>query len=112
MHNYRAILLLCQILYLSLTYFCYRTIIKSPCITFFKLLSLIIFGLALVAGYYALQLFISQSSLAGYTLAALLIIIGAALLITAHDLFRCRQWKDVGKALGNFAAMVCGYSTK
>ena len=42
----------------------------------------------------------------------LLIIIGAALLITAHDLFRCRQWKDVGKALGNFAAMVCSYSTK
>lgn len=79
----------------------------------FKLLSLIIFGLALAAGYYALQLFISQSSLAGYTLAMLLIIIGAALLITAHDLFRCRQWKDVGKALGNFAAMVCGgYSTK
>lgn len=79
----------------------------------FKLLSLIIFGLALAAGYYALQLFISQSSLAGYTLAALLIIIGAALLITAHDLFWCRQWKDVGKALGNFAAMVCGgYSTK
>lgn len=78
----------------------------------FKLLSLIIFGLALAAGYYALQLFISQSSLAGYTLAALLIIIGAALLITAHDLFQCRQWKDVGKALGNFAAMVCGYSTK
>lgn len=78
----------------------------------FKLLSLIIFGLALAAGYYALQLFISQSSLAGYTLAMLLIIIGAALLITAHDLFRCRQWKDVGKALGNFAAMICGYSTK
>jgi hypothetical protein len=78
----------------------------------FKLLSLIIFGLALAAGYYALQLFINQSSLAGYTLAMLLIIIGAALLITAHDLFRCRQWKDVGKALGNFAAMVCGYSTK
>ena len=50
----------------------------------FKLLSLIISGLALAA----------------------------ALLITAHDLFRCRQWKDVGKALGNFAAMVCGYSTK
>lgn len=78
----------------------------------FKFLSLIIFGLALAAGYYALQLFISQSSLAGYTLAMLLIIIGAALLITAHDLFRCRQWKDIGKALGNFAAMVCGYSTK
>ena len=78
----------------------------------FKLLSLIIFGLALAAGYYALQLFISQSSLAGYTLAALLIIIGAALLITARDLFRCRQWKDAGKALGNFTAMVCGYSTK
>ena len=78
----------------------------------FKLLSLIIFGLALVAGYYALQLFISQSSLAGYTLGALLIIIGAALLITAHDLFQCRQWKDVGKTLGNFAAMACGYSTK
>ena len=79
----------------------------------FKLLSLIIFGLALAAGYYALQLFINQSSLAGYTLAVLLIIIGAALLITAHDLFRCRQWKDIGKALGNFAAMVCGgYSTK
>ncbi len=75
----------------------------------FKLLSLIIFGLALAAGYYALQLFISQSSLAGYTLATLLIIIGAALLITAHDLFRCRRWRDVGKALGNFAAMVCGY---
>ena len=79
----------------------------------FKLLSLIIFGLALAAGYYALQLFINQSSLAGYTLAVLLIIIGAALLITAHDLFRCCQWKDIGKALGNFAAMVCGgYSTK
>ena len=75
----------------------------------FKLLSLIIFGLALAAGYYALQLFISQSSLAGYTLGALLIIIGAALLITAHDLFRCRRWRDVGKTLGNFAAMVCGY---
>ena len=78
----------------------------------FKLLSLIIFGFAFTASYYALQLFIGQSSLAGYTLAALLIIIGAALLITAHDLFRCRRWRDVGKALGNFAAMVCGYSTK
>ena len=75
----------------------------------FKLLSFIAFGLALAAGYYALQLFIGQSSLAGYTLAALLIIIGAALLITAHDLFQCRWWRDVGKALGNFAAMVCGY---
>ena len=78
----------------------------------FKLLSLIIFGFAFTASYYALQLFIGQSSLAGYTLGALLIIIGAALLITAHDLFRCRRWRDVGKALGNFAAMVCGYSTK
>ncbi len=75
----------------------------------FKLLSFIAFGLALAVGYYALQLFINQSSLAGYTLAALLIVIGAALLITAHDLFRCRRWRDVGKALGNFAAMVCGY---
>ncbi len=75
----------------------------------FKLLSLIIFGFAFTASYYALQLFIGQSSLAGYTLAALLIIIGVALLITAHDLFRCRRWRDVGKALGNFAAMVCGY---
>ena len=75
----------------------------------FKLLSFIAFGLALAVGYYALQLFINQSSLAGYTLAALLIVIGAALLITAHDLFRCRQWKDIGKTLGNFAAMVCGY---
>lgn len=75
----------------------------------FKLLILIIFGFAFTASYYALQLFIGQSSLAGYTLAALLIIIGAALLITAHDLFRCRRWRDVGKALGNFAAMVCGY---
>lgn len=75
----------------------------------FKLLSFIAFGLALAVGYYALQLFISQSSLAGYTLAALLIIIGAALLVTAHDLFRCRRWRDVGKTLGNFAAMVCGY---
>ena len=75
----------------------------------FKLLSFIAFGLALAVGYYALQLFINQSSLAGYTLGALLIIIGAALLITAHDLSRCRQWKDVGTALGNFAAMVCGY---
>ena len=75
----------------------------------FKLLSFIAFGLALAVGYYALQLFINQSSLAGYTLGALLIIISAALLITAHDLFRCRGWRDVGKALGNFAAMVCGY---
>lgn len=63
----------------------------------FKLLSLIIFGLALAAGYYALQLFINQSSLAGYTLAMLLIIIGAALLInrtrpvSVSPMERCRQ---------------------
>ena len=75
----------------------------------FKLFSIIILGFALTASYYALRLFIGQSSLAGYTLGALLIIIGAALLITAHDLFQCRRWRDVGKALGNFAAMVCGY---